>query len=126
MFCRHRFIVDVVAYGRDESRTVAKGAEHAVEQGGDGGLTIRTGYTHQLHALGWISVEAGGQLTGQHLAILYHHKGGSLFQLLRQVGRNLFAHYGHSSLTDSLGDVTVTICLCTTHGHEEGTLCHGA
>ena len=111
-------IVDVVAHGRHEAHLVAHGAEHVVEERGDGGLAIGAGNTDEPHLFGGIIIECCGDGAYGLLTVGYAHIGDALGKRFGQ----LLAHDGSGSPLDGTWDVLVSVDLRAAHGYEEVVL----
>ena len=81
---RHGFSVDIVADGAAQSALVAQSAKHVVEQGGDGGLAVCAGDSHQLQPACGIAIELGGQHACHVLRVRIEQVGDAWSRLLGQ------------------------------------------
>ena len=116
MVGRNGASVDEVAHGRAKSALIAEGAEHIVEQRGDGSLTVRSRHAHQLQTRSGVTIELGGHLSNSILGVV----NANISHAGRNLCRNGFAHQHRlCPQFEGLGDVLVAIGLRPFDRHEE-------
>ena len=119
---RDGFAVDIVAHGGDEAYLISHGAEHIVEEGGDGGLAIGSCDAYESHLVGGVVMECCSY-GAYGLFAIGNAQVGDPFG---QCGGKLLAEDGCGPLVDGALDILVPVDLCAAHGYEQVTLADAA
>ena len=113
--------VDEIADGGAQAALVAHRAEHIVEHGGDGRLSVGAGHANEFQPSRRVIVELGSRFAYSVFRVGHADVGNARHGV---GGEGFGLEYGLGSLGNGLGDVGVPIGLCSFHGHEKVAVFH--